>query len=182
MQKSDAIIILGCSVVGGSPCPMLKERLDTGYMSWLLNPKSVIVVSGGQGENEPAPEAVVMANYLLQRGVLRENLIMEGKSHCTAQNIGFSIEAMERYGIDHNKARVIIVSNGFHIPRATMLARRFGLKEVTGLPAPTPGKWNRLWMYCIREPLAWIKSLIFDWPSTNAPNGRRVVHAKENTA
>ena len=56
-------------------------------MSWLLNPSSTIVVSGGQGTNEPAPESVIMASYLLQRGVPREKLIMEGKSHCTATNI-----------------------------------------------------------------------------------------------
>lgn len=182
MHISDVIIILGCSVVGGSPCAMLRERLETGYMSWLLNPSSTIVVSGGQGTNEPAPESVIMASYLLQRGVPREKLIMEGKSHCTATNIEYSIQTMKRYGIDTNQARAIIVSNGFHVPRATMLARRFGLQEVTGLSAPTPGKWNKIWMYCVREPLAWIKSLFFDVPGKHDLRERGVEHAEENTA
>ncbi len=182
MQTTNIIIILGCSVVGGAPCAMLKERLETGYMSWLLNPNGVIVVSGGQGDNEPAPESIVMANCLLRRGVPREKIIMESKSRCTAQNIEYSIKTMERYGIDPARVRAVIVSNGFHVPRATMLAKRFGLKNATGLSAPTPGMRNKIWMYAIREPMAWIKSLIFDWPGTYTLRERRGGHAKENTA
>lgn len=182
MQTTNVIIILGCSVVGGFPCALLKERLETGYMSWMLNPNSVIVVSGGQGDNEPAPESIIMANYLLRRGVPREKIIMESKSRCTAQNIEYSIKTMERYEIASARVRAVIVSNGFHVPRATMLAKRFGLKNVTGLSAPTPGIWNKIWMYTIREPMAWIKSLIFDWPGTYTLRERRGEHAKENTA
>ena len=56
---------------------------------------------------------------------------------------------------------VILVSNGFHLTRARMLAERFGLENVSTLAAPTSHTLSRLHMY-IREPIALVKSFLLD--------------------
>ena len=56
---------------------------------------------------------------------------------------------------------MIIVSNGFHLTRAKMLAGRIGYENVSTLAAPSSLVPSRLKMY-IREPLALVKSFVFD--------------------
>ena len=56
---------------------------------------------------------------------------------------------------------VLVVSNGFHLTRARMLAERFGYGEVSTLAAPTSHIPSRIQMY-IREPLALVKSFFLD--------------------
>ena len=56
---------------------------------------------------------------------------------------------------------MIIVSNGFHLTRAKMLAGRIGYENVSVLAAPSSHTPTRLKMY-IREPLALVKSFVFD--------------------
>ena len=56
---------------------------------------------------------------------------------------------------------VLVVSNGFHLTRARMLAGRAGFVEVSTLAAPSSHLPSRLHMY-IREPLALVKSFLFD--------------------
>ena len=54
-----------------------------------------------------------------------------------------------------------MVSNGFHLTRARMLAGRFGYGEISTLAAPSSHLPSRLYMY-IREPLALVKSFLLD--------------------
>ena len=56
---------------------------------------------------------------------------------------------------------VLVVSNGFHLTRARMLAQRAGFDNVSTLAAPESHLPSRLYMY-IREPLALVKSFVFD--------------------
>ena len=54
-----------------------------------------------------------------------------------------------------------MVSNGFHLTRARMLAERSGYENISTLAAPASHALSRVKMY-IREPLALVKSAIFD--------------------
>ena len=56
---------------------------------------------------------------------------------------------------------VLVVSNGFHLTRSRMLAQRCGFEEVSTLAAPATHVPSKLKMY-IREPLALVKSFVFD--------------------
>ena len=67
---------------------------------------------------------------------------------------------MEEAGVDIREG-VVIVSNGFHLTRAKMLAGRAGYGNVSVLAAPSSHTPTRLKMY-IREPLALVKSFVFD--------------------
>ena len=85
---------------------------------------------------------------------------MEDQSSNTLQNLRFSRQLLEGEGYDLSDG-VLVVSNGFHLTRARMLADRVGFEEVSTLAAPSSHVPSRLKMY-IREPLALVKSFVFD--------------------
>lgn len=154
------MIVLGCKLEDWGPSWMLRDRLDKALDYLKDHPEVVVVVSGGQGDNEPETEAQGMADYLAGHGVSRENIILETMSHNTWQNLNFSARHLEEAGYDI-KDGVIVVSNGFHLTRAKMLAGRIGFENVSVLAAPSSHVPSRLKMY-IREPIALVKSFVLD--------------------
>ena len=154
------MIILGCKLEDWGPSWMLQDRLDKALDYLQDHPDITVVVSGGQGDNEPDTEAQGMADYLAEHGVSRENIILETMSHNTWQNLSYSAEHLEEAGYDI-KDGAIIVSNGFHLTRAKMLAGRVGFENVSVLAAPSSHTPSRLKMY-IREPIALVKSFVLD--------------------
>lgn len=158
--EPQAMVILGCQLYDWGPSIMLQDRLDKALEYLEDHPEVVVVASGGQGENEPKTEAEGMADYLAEHGVSRENIILETQSHNTNQNLRWSAQHLAEAGIDV-KDGVIIVSNGFHLTRAKMLAGRAGYENISTLSAPSSHVPSRLKMY-IREPLALVKSFVFD--------------------
>ena len=154
------MIILGCQLHDWGPSIMLQDRLDKALEYLEDHPDMTVVASGGQGENEPTSEAQGMADYLADHGVNRDNIILETQSHNTNQNLRFSAQCLAEAGVDLRDG-VIIVSNGFHLTRARMLAHRIGFEDVSVLAAPSSHTPTRLKMY-VREPLALVKSFVFD--------------------
>lgn len=154
------MIILGCQVRQDGPSILLRDRLDEalGYLE--DHPDMTVVVSGGQGPDEPTTEAQAMADYLVEHGVEEENILLEGESHNTAQNFKYSKDLLAQEDIDCSDG-VLVVSNGFHLTRARMLAGRAGFDNVSTLAAPESHVPSRLSMY-IREPLALVKSFVLD--------------------
>ena len=154
------MIVLGCQVREDGPSVLLRDRLDEALAYWEDHPDITIVVSGGQGPNEPTTEARAMADYLMEGGVAEDQLLLEEDSHNTNQNLRGSLAVLEEAGIDPSDG-VILVSNGFHLTRARMLAERIGYENVSVLAAPTSHLPSRLHMY-IREPIALVKSFVLD--------------------
>jgi uncharacterized SAM-binding protein YcdF (DUF218 family) len=158
--EPQAMIILGCMLYDWGPSVMLQDRLDKALEYLEDHPDMTVVASGGQGENEPTSEAQGMADYLADHGVNRDNIILETQSHNTNQNLRFSAQRLAEAGLDPTDD-VVIVSNGFHLTRAKMLAERVGFQGVSVLAAPSSHTPTRLKMY-VREPLALVKSFVFD--------------------
>lgn len=156
------MIILGCRVMpGGEPSILLQDRLDTALDYLDDHPEMTVVVSGGQGSNEPTSEAACMADYLEEHGVDSDQILLEDQSSNTKENLIYSRELLEEHGIVVLSDEVLVVSNGFHLTRAQMLAERYGYQSVSVLAAPTSHIPSRIQMY-IREPLALAKSFFFD--------------------
>ena len=155
-----AMVILGCQLHDWGPSVMLQDRLDKALEYLEDYPDITVVVSGGQGTNEPTTEAEGMADYLVEHGISRERIILESQSHNTNQNLRWSARHLAEAGIDV-KDGVIIVSNGFHLTRVRMLAGRAGYENVSTLAAPSSHLPSRLKMY-IREPIAMVKSFVLD--------------------
>lgn len=151
-----AVIVLGAKVNGDQPSLMLRRRLDVAADYLARNPEAVCVVSGGQGPDEDYPEAVVMAEYLLDRGVDGNRLLVEDESTNTWQNLRFSKQLLEQSGIPYG-GRTVLVTDGFHQLRASVYAAGEGLTS-DNLPSLTP--WGLLPSYWLREILgvswAWV--------------------------
>ena len=160
--EPQVMLILGCRVMpGGEPSILLQDRLDTALSYLDDHPEMTVVVSGGQGSNEPTSEAACMADYLEEHGADADQIYLEDQSGNTMENFLFSKQLLEEQGIDVGEEGVLIVSNGFHLTRSRMLAERFGYGAVSTLAAPTTHIPSRIQMY-IREPLALVKSFLLD--------------------
>ncbi len=156
------MIVLGCSVKPWGPSILLQDRLDEALDCWEDNPEVTIVVSGGQGPDEHISEAQAMYDYLVERGVNADQILMEDQSFSTMQNLENSMVLLTEDGFDVTQD-IVVVSNGFHLTRVRMLWERvFGTDaNLSTLAAPTSHAPSRLKMY-IREPLALVKSYVFD--------------------
>ena len=145
LEKTEAVIILGCQVRGEMPSQMLKRRLDAALEVLDENPEAVCVMSGGRGNGEDISEAECMRRYLTAAGINEARLYAEDKSTSTRENIAFSAEILEKLGISEN---IMLVTNEFHQYRAYIYASRAGLK--TGAhSAKTP--LSNLLNYGLRE-------------------------------
>ncbi len=128
----DYLIVLGAQVRGTTISKSLKRRLDKAMDYLVENPKTKVIVSGGQGTGEDISEAEAMMRYLLSKGIDKNRIIKEDRSTNTNENICYSKSLME----DEN-ASVAVVTNGFHIFRSVSIAKKQGLADIQGLAAPT---------------------------------------------
>ena len=146
----DYIIVLGAQVKetssGMIPSTVLTYRLDTALSYLKDNPRTRCVVSGGNRDNEPAAEAVVMKDWLVERGIDADRIITEDRSASTAENLRYSLAAIETdqsqaSGTDSNTdssasaLTVGIVTNNFHVYRSTHIAVKTGFSDVSGIAA-----------------------------------------------
>lgn len=129
-KNLDYIIVLGAKVRQDGPSAVLKFRLDKAYDYLIENENTICIVSGGQGANEPFSEAQGMYDYLIDRGIAPQRIIMEDKAADTSENIAFSMEFL-----DKENDSVGIVTNNFHVFRGVHLAKHQGIKSVCGISA-----------------------------------------------
>ena len=153
----DALIVLGAGVRGEKISLTLQRRLDCALRYYEQNPNVLIVVSGGQGPQEDISEALAMERYLLRHGVPEANVLKEEHSTSTLENLQFSPALLDdRLSTPYT---VALITNDFHIYRASTLARAQGFARVTSAHADTP--WYTVIPNGMRECLAiaasWLK-------------------------
>ena len=156
------MVILGCQINPWGPSVLLQDRLDKALDYLEDHPDVTVVVSGGQGPDEHISEARCMYDYLTEHGVDEEQILLEDRSSNTVENLRYTMELLADEGYD-TTADMVVVSNGFHLTRVRMLWSRVcgGDYNLSTLAAPSSHVPSRLKMY-IREPLALVKSFVFD--------------------
>ena len=159
--EPQAMVILGCQVKPWGPSILLQDRLDTALEYLEEYPDLPVVVSGGQGPDEPTSEAQAMYDYLVEHGIAAERIVQEDQSHNTVQNLLYSRDLLAELGLDPAEDSVLFVSNGFHLARIRMLAERHGYGAVSTLAAPVSDMPSAVKMF-FREPLALAKSFLLD--------------------
>ncbi|OTQ07324.1 hypothetical protein B5S43_01615 [Gilliamella apicola] len=161
-QHAQTMVILGSQVIGtpAIASPTLADRLDVAVQYLNQNPETKVVVCGGQGEDESATEASVMAKYLIDKGIEANRVYQEDKSRRTAEQFIFANRVLPL-------GNTVVVTNDFHILRSIMLAKRSGVHDVSGLSAPLAFNNGDKYVALIREPLALANSWLFDHPSDN---------------
>ncbi|MBC2579217.1 YdcF family protein [Clostridium sp. DJ247] len=118
-QKSDCIIVLGCSVYGTVPSPFLVWRTEHALQLYNKGYGKYIIVSGGKGPGEDISEAEAMRRYLISKGMDQSKILVEDKSSSTMANLINSKIIMK----EKNLNTAVIVSNKFHLKRASLMAK-----------------------------------------------------------
>lgn len=126
-------IVLGAKVKeNGEPSLSLQYRLETSVDYLEQYPHVKVIMSGGQGEEEPMSEAERMYTYLREAGIAEERILQENASTSTYENLLFSKELLPE-----GETGVTIISSDFHLTRAKYLAENLDL-EVDIVSAQTP--------------------------------------------
>ncbi len=155
------MVIFGCKVEDWGPSTLLRDRLDAALEYLEENPDMTVVVSGGQGDDEHVSEAQCMYDYLTAHGVEEKRILREDKSRNTWQNVTLTKQLLQEEGIGAEDG-VLLVSSGFHLTRIRMLwGRADGVGPVSVLAAPVTHTPSAIQMF-FREPLALVKSFLFD--------------------
>lgn len=115
----DCIIVLGAGLWDGEPSPMLKERLDFGIEAYNTGCSEKFLMSGDHG-TEIYDEVNTMKDYVIDKGVLKDNVFLD--------HAGFSTyESMYRAKEVFKSEKVLIITQKYHLSRAVYNARKLGL-------------------------------------------------------
>ena len=129
------VIVLGAGVNGTQPSLSLRVRLDAALEYAEAHPDAKLIVSGGQGPGEEVSEARCMADWLIRRGVAEDRIILEDKAESTVENLQFSRTILEELDPDFNG--VCLITAGYHIMRAKLMALDNGFTTVWAKPSST---------------------------------------------
>ena len=178
-RQYDYIIIHGAGLDGPRPTPLLAGRIDKALELWnKQHQHGKFVVSGGQGADEIVSEAQAMRDYLLEKGVSADAILMEDKSTTTWENLRYSLaviradrtsaaadDAPAGGSVTSNDApadsefTTAVVTSDFHVFRCAEYAHNLGIKA-DGIGSHTKGwYWPTAF---IREFIAITKAHL--WP------------------
>lgn len=162
VNDPEVMVIFGCQVKPWGPSVLLQDRLDAALDYLEDHPDITVVVSGGQGSDEPVSEAQCMYGYLTAHGADGEKIVLEDQSRNTWQNINNTLALMQEEQAAPT-GKFILVSSDFHLARIKMLWNRAwpGTCSLSTLAAPVSHFPSQVKMF-FREPLALVKSFVFD--------------------
>src|SRR5918995_6487111 len=129
-RPAEAIVVLGTAQYNGWPGPVFQARLDQAITLWREGYAPVLVVTGGKMPGDGYTEAEAALAYLTDAGVPAEAIVTENAASDTWQSMQGVAALLQPRGIDE----VLVVSDGFHLFRARMMARDVGL-QAWGSPA-----------------------------------------------
>ena len=131
VPKTDAAIVLGASVRGGKPSPILEERARTAVELHTAGRVSKILVTGDNGALTH-DEVTPVRKYLLAAGIPAEDIFLD--------HAGFDTYSSMYRARDVFAARsATIVTQDFHLPRALYIARSLGITAYGVDPAGKSG-------------------------------------------
>ena len=112
----EILIVLGTTVNGTEPSPMLKQRLDAAVEYLNTYPDAICIVTGGKGDEHNLSEAQCMYNYLTAAGIAADRITMEDRATTTIENLQNVRSMLDTNAVD-------ILSSDFHLYRAGLIAR-----------------------------------------------------------
>lgn len=161
------MLVLGAKVESWGPSVLLQDRLDKALAYLEDHPDMTVVVSGGQGSNEPMTEASAMRDYLVAHGAAEDHILLEDRSHNTWQNLNYSYALLQQQGVETDS--VLVVSNGFHLARVRLLFPRVWENgTLSTLAAPSSHLGGAVYS-TLREPAALVKSFLVDRQAAASP-------------
>ncbi len=137
IKDLDYIVVLGAQMRNDGPSTIFKYRLDAAYNYLVENPKTVCIVSGGQGSNEPVCEGNGGREYLVSKGIEPSRVIAEKNAMDTSENIEYSVVLIDSCTKGSDKVKIGVVTNNFHLFRGVHLAKSLTDYNIYGIAAYT---------------------------------------------
>lgn len=147
---ADAVVVLGAGLVRDRVSALLAARCDRGAAAWRdlkqQDPLAqvALIVSGGQGSDEPCTEAEAMHRHIAGQGFPRDVVLEERRATDTTENLHFSLDLLAGQGVQ--EPLIVVCTSDFHVTRTEriveMLKRERGADgrpfDAVVLGAPTP--------------------------------------------
>ncbi len=137
--NKDFMIILGCKIKkDGTLTNLLKCRVDKALefkdmQEHQTGKRLIFIPSGGQGKDEVISEASAIKNYLLEKGINNDDIIIEDKSKNTYENIKFSCKIISS---KKKNANIAFSTTNYHVFRTGIIANDLNV-NVEGIGAKT---------------------------------------------
>ena len=142
------LIVLGTRVDGAEPSPLLQDRIDAAAIYLQEHPDVIAVVTGYQAEGDSISEAQCMYDALIAQGITPERLRIEDNAASTTENFRYSLKLLDAE-LGRAPETVGVLSSEFHLLRAGILAKHYGINAIT-IPAKTTDA-SEFIPYFIRE-------------------------------
>ena len=125
MGKANQIVLL----LGGRESDILRGS-EVLRISHAKNHQNTIIISGTDPLNPKSEEAFAVRNFFISRGIPAENIVIEGKSKNTWENVRNVKEILKEESF-------FLVTSAYHMNRAI---KEFKRVDLSPLPAPTDFK------------------------------------------
>ena len=134
-QRVDYVVVLGAKVNKQGPSVSLWDRICAAYEYAETHPNTILILSGGQGTDEPITEAECMYRELVNLGIDPKRIWIEDEATSTWENINFTLDLIEEK-TGQRPQKLGILSSEYHLFRASLFAKKCDV-EFVGIPAPT---------------------------------------------
>lgn len=151
------MIVLGTTVEGTEPSPMLSDRINTAAKYMEKNPHVIAVVTGGKTDQKSISEAQCMYNGLVEAGIDPSRILKEDQATTTAENFRYSVALLEQK-LGSCPKTIGVLSSEFHLFRAQMIGKSYDLNIAT--VAANTSDMDTFFKFFLREiPLVWYDGL-----------------------
>ena len=144
----DYVVVLGAKVNRDGPSVSLWDRICAAYAYAEEHPDATLILSGGQGSDEPITEAECMFRELFWMGIDPDRLWCEDLATSTWENLHFSLDLIEEK-TGQRPEKIGVLSSEYHLFRASLFAKANDV-EFVGIPART-SRWGQRINHFMRE-------------------------------
>jgi vancomycin permeability regulator SanA len=156
----DAVVVLGArAMADGRPSDMLLDRVQTGIELYRKGYAKTLIMSGGPGDGA-WHEAQVMRRLAVEAGVPESSIVMDFDGLNTTSSAKNTAALLKLdTSLSAPAGKVIVVSHGYHLPRARLLFERAGVLTVT-VPAKVRYTPRKLPYFVFRESVALVRHYV----------------------
>ena len=133
----------------GRPSPQLRARLDHALRLWQRGAAPVVVVTGGKQSGDRFTEAEAGREYLVAGGVPIGSIVVEPRGSSTFE----SLQLLRDGAIAPTIDRVAIVSDPYHVLRASLVARELGFDATSSATRTSVTRGSNALLRNVREAL-----------------------------
>ena len=154
IDSFQTVIVFGAYVYdNGQPCPMLEDRLLTGFNTLETGITDRIILSGDHG-TRGYDEVNAMKTFIFEHGIDKETVFLDHAGFSTYDSV---VRASKIYQVES----AVLVTQRYHLTRAVYIARKNGI-EAYGISSDLRNYPKREMMrYIFREWLARTKDFFY---------------------